>query len=40
MNPGTNALELRLWKQAGFEPAGGWYIESGTGMGETLNDRQ
>ena len=40
---GTNALELRLWKQAGIEPAGGWYIESGTGMGETLtiaNERQ
>ena len=34
---GTNALELRLWKQAGIEPAGDWYIESGTGMGETLN---
>jgi len=33
---GTNALELRLWKQAGIEPAGRWYIESGTGMGETL----
>jgi tungstate transport system substrate-binding protein len=33
---GTNALELRLWKQAGIEPAGEWYIESGTGMGETL----
>jgi tungstate transport system substrate-binding protein len=29
-------LELRLWKQAGIEPAGDWYIESGTGMGETL----
>ena len=34
---GTNALELRLWKQAGIEPAGDWYIESGTGMGDTLN---
>src|SRR3954447_26685512 len=34
---GTNALELRLWKQAGIEPAGNWYIESGTGMGDTLN---
>lgn len=34
---GTNALELRLWKQAGVEPAGDWYIESGTGMGDTLN---
>ena len=29
-------MELRLWKQAGIEPAGDWYIESGTGMGETL----
>jgi tungstate transport system substrate-binding protein len=34
---GTNALELKLWKQAGIEPAGAWYIESGTGMGDTLN---
>jgi tungstate transport system substrate-binding protein len=34
---GTNALELRLWDQAGVEPAGAWYIESGTGMGDTLN---
>jgi len=34
---GTNALERRLWTQAGIEPAGGWYIESGTGMGDTLN---
>lgn len=34
---GTNALELRLWKQAGIEPAGDWYTESGTGMGDTLN---
>lgn len=34
---GTNALELRLWKQAGIAPAGDWYIESGTGMGDTLN---
>jgi tungstate transport system substrate-binding protein len=40
---GTNALELRLWKQAGIEPAGDWYVESGTGMGDTLsiaNERQ
>ena len=34
---GTNALELRLWVQAGIEPGGDWYIESGTGMGDTLN---
>jgi tungstate transport system substrate-binding protein len=33
---GTNALELRLWAAAGVEPAGTWYTESGTGMGETL----
>jgi tungstate transport system substrate-binding protein len=34
---GTHALELRLWEQAGIVPAGEWYIESGTGMGDTLN---
>ena len=34
---GTNALELKLWKQAGIEPTGAWYVESGTGMGDTLN---
>jgi tungstate transport system substrate-binding protein len=40
---GTNLLELALWKQAGIEPAGAWYIESGQGMGQTLgiaNDRR
>jgi tungstate transport system substrate-binding protein len=37
-NSGTNALELKLWKQAAIEPKGqGWYVESGTGMGDTLN---
>ena len=34
---GTNALERRLWQQAGIEPEGSWYTESGTGMGDTLN---
>jgi tungstate transport system substrate-binding protein len=34
---GTNALELKFWKEAGIAPAGGWYTESGTGMGDTLN---
>jgi tungstate transport system substrate-binding protein len=34
---GTNALELRLWKAAGLAPRGSWYVESGTGMGDTLN---
>jgi tungstate transport system substrate-binding protein len=33
---GTHALELALWKQAGIEPKGAWYIESGQGMGQTL----
>ncbi len=34
---GTNALELKLWDQAAIAPSGGWYTESGTGMGDTLN---
>jgi tungstate transport system substrate-binding protein len=34
---GTNALELKLWKEAGIQPSGSWYTESGTGMGDTLN---
>jgi tungstate transport system substrate-binding protein len=40
---GTHMLELSLWKQAGIEPKGTWYIESGQGMGATLgiaNDRR
>ncbi len=35
-NSGTHNLELALWKAAGIEPKGGWYIESGQGMGQTL----
>ena len=35
-NSGTNILERRLWKQAGIEPQGGWYLQSGQGMGQTL----
>jgi len=35
---GTHAAELRYWKQAGIDnPAGGWYRETGSGMGATLN---
>jgi tungstate transport system substrate-binding protein len=40
---GTHVLELGLWRQAGVEPKGAWYIESGQGMGQTLgiaNDRR
>jgi len=33
---GTHVLELGLWKLAGVEPKGAWYIESGQGMGQTL----
>jgi tungstate transport system substrate-binding protein len=33
---GTHVLEQALWKQAGVEPKGVWYIESGQGMGHTL----
>ena len=35
-NSGTHILEKALWKLAGLEPSGGWYIESGQGMGATL----
>ncbi len=37
---GTHAAELRLWKMAGLDPRdarGGWYRETGSGMGPTLN---
>jgi len=35
-NSGTHILEKALWKAAGVEPSGAWYIESGQGMGATL----
>jgi tungstate transport system substrate-binding protein len=35
-NSGTHVLEKALWKLAGVEPQGAWYIESGQGMGATL----
>jgi tungstate transport system substrate-binding protein len=37
---GTHKKELSLWKQTGIEPqeaSGGWYRETGSGMGATLN---
>ncbi|MEH6632949.1 MAG: substrate-binding domain-containing protein [Halopseudomonas aestusnigri] len=37
---GTNKRELELWYEAGFDPksiSGGWYRETGSGMGATLN---
>ena len=35
-NSGTDVLEKALWKQAAITPAKPWYVESGTGMGQTL----
>jgi tungstate transport system substrate-binding protein len=36
-NSGTHTKELDLWAAAGTDPAGEWYQETGTGMGEALN---
>jgi tungstate transport system substrate-binding protein len=36
-NSGTHQLEKSLWSQANIKPAGAWYQEAGTGMGQTLN---
>lgn len=33
---GTHKMERSLWEAAGSPPLGGWYIESGQGMGATL----
>ncbi len=33
---GTHNKELGLWEEAGVEPSGDWYFETGQGMGETL----
>jgi tungstate transport system substrate-binding protein len=33
---GTHARELEMWDSAAVDPSGGWYRESGTGMGQTL----
>jgi tungstate transport system substrate-binding protein len=36
-NSGTNQFELGVWQQANVTPSGQpWYLESGTGMGQTL----
>jgi len=36
-NSGTNQFELGVWQRANISPKGQpWYIESGTGMGQTL----
>jgi tungstate transport system substrate-binding protein len=33
---GTETKEKAIWKAAGITPAGDWYVQSGTGMGPTL----
>lgn len=33
---GTHKKELELWKTAGIEPAGEWYLSAGAGMGDVL----
>jgi tungstate transport system substrate-binding protein len=33
---GTHQKEKEIWKEAGIEPKGKWYIESGQGMGPVL----
>ena len=40
---GTHKREKSLWKEAGIKPSGGWYMETGQGMGATLqiaNEKQ
>lgn len=37
---GTHIKELSLWRESGLDPAlefGSWYLESGAGMGQSLN---
>ncbi len=34
---GTHVAEMKLWDAAGVEPAGNWYLPTGSGMGTTLN---
>lgn len=33
---GTHTKELELWKSAGTEPKGSWYVEAGQGMGPVI----
>ena len=33
---GTHTKELKIWDEAGIDPQGEWYVESGKGMGDTL----
>ncbi|SCG84550.1 putative tungstate transport system substrate-binding protein [Proteiniborus sp. DW1] len=33
---GTHKKELEIWKTAGIEPQGDWYLSAGSGMGDVL----
>ncbi|MFB6269165.1 MAG: substrate-binding domain-containing protein, partial [Halobacterium sp.] len=35
-NSGTHLRERRIWAEAGLDPGGAWYKETGQGMGNTL----
>jgi len=35
-NSGTHTKEKTIWKEAGIQPSGDWYISTGQGMGEVL----
>ena len=35
-NSGTHKKELNIWKAAGLEPSGHWYVSAGKGMGDVL----
>lgn len=35
-NSGTHMREMSLWRLAGIEPEGDWYMSTGQGMGATL----
>jgi len=37
---GTYTKELNIWQRAGLEPGGDWYIQTGLGMGQTLQVAQ
>jgi len=34
---GTHKKEQEIWRAAGLAPTGNWYLETGSGMGATLN---
>ncbi len=35
-NSGTHHTELNIWRLAGINPSGAWYLQTGQGMGESL----